>query len=153
MPLVDLKAAFDSVDRKILLKAMEERNIRPRLIERMKEVLGETRSRVRIGREVGDSFWIEKGLRQGYPLSPLFNILITDMEEEVRKVKWGGASMEGKRIYSLSYAENMVIITDKGENMKSMIDRLESYLDKKGLELKAKVMRFRKGRGRITKRI
>jgi len=33
--LIDLKAAFDKVDRKILWKAMEERGIRRGLIERV----------------------------------------------------------------------------------------------------------------------
>lgn len=39
--------------------------------------------------------------------------------------------------------------------MRSMIIRLEDYLERKGLELnveKTKIMRFRKGRGRIEKR-
>jgi len=35
---VDLKVAFDKVNRKILWKAMEERDIRRRLIERRKEI-------------------------------------------------------------------------------------------------------------------
>lgn len=84
--------------------------------------------------------------RQGCPMSPqLFNILIADMEEEMGKVKWGGMSIEGKRIYSLAYADDIVILADKEEDMKSMIKKLENYLDKKGLELnvsKTKVMRF-----------
>lgn len=45
---VDLKAAFDSVDRKILVKTMRERGIREGLIVRIEEMLRETRSRVRI---------------------------------------------------------------------------------------------------------
>jgi len=35
---INLKAAFDKVDRKILWKAMEERGIRRGLIERVKEI-------------------------------------------------------------------------------------------------------------------
>lgn len=50
---VGLKAAFDSVDRGVLVKTMRERGIRERLVERVGKVLGETRSRVRVGGETG----------------------------------------------------------------------------------------------------
>lgn len=36
---VDLKAAFDLIDRKVLVEAMEKKKIRRSLIERVKEVL------------------------------------------------------------------------------------------------------------------
>jgi len=54
---VDLKAAFDSVDRGIMYKAMRERGIREGLIERVRKVLRETKSRVKVGGELGESFW------------------------------------------------------------------------------------------------
>lgn len=50
---IDLKAAFDSVDRGVLYSAMRERGIREELIERVKEVYRETKSRVKVGGELG----------------------------------------------------------------------------------------------------
>jgi len=46
---VDLKAAFDTVDRRVSCEIMKERGIRERLIGRVKEALRETRSRVKAG--------------------------------------------------------------------------------------------------------
>lgn len=40
---VDFKAAFDSVDRRVLLDTMKERGIRKELIKRVGKVLRETR--------------------------------------------------------------------------------------------------------------
>lgn len=68
---VDMKATFDSVDRRILYKAMGERGIREELIKRVSVVLKETKSRVKVGGEMGESFWTARGVRQGCPLSPM----------------------------------------------------------------------------------
>lgn len=90
---IDLKAAFDSVNRGTLIKAIKERGIREGLTERIEEVVRETKSRVRIGGKLSEEFWQSRGVRQGCPLSPtLFNILIVDLEEEMARGGWGGVN-------------------------------------------------------------
>jgi len=131
---------------------MGERGIRGGLIERVGEILRETKSRMRIG-EIGESFWtVRGGLRQGCPLSPLlFNILIADLEEDLSRVKWGGLRLGEKRIWSLAYADDVVLVAENENEMRSMIEKLERYIDRKGLEVnteKTKILRFRKGGGR-----
>ena len=87
---VDLKAAFDSIDREILVRAMRERGVGEGLVKRVEEILRETRSRVRVGERVGKEFWTARGVRQGCPLSPiLFNIMLADLEEEMERGRWG----------------------------------------------------------------
>lgn len=49
---VDLKAAFDSVDRRWVIK-MKKKNIREGIVQRVEEVLRDTKSRVRMGGETG----------------------------------------------------------------------------------------------------
>ena len=44
---IDLRAAFDSVDRGVLLEALKQRGVREGLRKRIKKILRETRSRVR----------------------------------------------------------------------------------------------------------
>lgn len=58
--------------------------------------------------------------------------------------------MKGERVYSLSYADDMVFAEEEDE-MKSMLERLENNLDEKGLKLninKAKMIRCRREGGR-----
>lgn len=63
-----------------------------------------------MGRKTGDYFWTARGVRQGCLLSPLlFNVVIANLEEVFRRVRWGGIKLGGKKIYSLAYADDMVM--------------------------------------------
>jgi len=125
-------------------------------VDRVKEALRETKSKVRAGGETGESFWTAREVRQGCPLSPLlFNIMIADLEEEMGRVKWGGIKLGEERIYSLTYADDVVLLAEGEDEMRSLIGRLEEYMERKGLELnvgKTKEMRFKRGGGRMKKR-
>lgn len=125
-----------------------EREIRKELIERIEEVLRETKSKVRIGEEVSEEFWTGRGVRQRCSLSPLlFNIVIVDLEEDMGS--WGGIKLGEEKIYSLAYADDMILMAEEEEEMKAMLARMERYIDKKRLNVaKTKIMIFRKGGGR-----
>lgn len=56
MIFINLKAAFDSVYRGVLVDTMRRKGIRKRLVKRVEEVFRETRRRVRVGREIGEGF-------------------------------------------------------------------------------------------------
>ncbi|CAK9832677.1 Retrovirus-related Pol polyprotein from type-1 retrotransposable element R2 (Fragment) [Anthophora retusa] len=149
---VDLKAAFDSVDREILIGSMRRVGVREGLVRRCMEILRETRGKVRVGKKEGSSFWTVKGVRQGCPLSPiLFTLLLADMEEELKKGGWGGVKVGGEKVYTLAYADDIAVLAKDEEGMKGIVGRLERYLDEKKLEVnvgETKMMRCKKGGGR-----
>lgn len=61
---VDLRA-FDTVDRRMLVKAVQDRGIRKELTLRVEEMMMETKSRVTVEGELGEDFWTSRGVRQG----------------------------------------------------------------------------------------
>lgn len=81
-------------------------------------------------------------------------ILVADIEEELGKVKW--ERVRGESVYgTLSYADNMVLLAKNEDEMRNVIEKLEVYLERKRLEVttnKMKIIRFRKGGGRMEKR-
>lgn len=54
---VDMKAAFDSVDRGKLIEAMRRRRVREGIVRRCMEILRERSCKVRIGVREGKEFW------------------------------------------------------------------------------------------------
>lgn len=57
---VDIRAAFDSVDRGILLRMLRKRGIREDIVTKCEDVLKETRSVDKVGEESGREFWDRK---------------------------------------------------------------------------------------------
>lgn len=67
----------------------------------------------------------------------------------------GGVKIFQNRVYTLSYADDMVLMAEEEAGIRSMIGRLEENLEGKRLELnekKTKIVRFKKG-GRREKKI
>ena len=91
--------------------------------------------------------------KTGSKTSPtLFNILIAAIEEEMTKVKWREIRLGEKRIYSLQYVDDVVLMVKKEGEMKNMLEKLERYLDRKGLELKiARLKVGGEGGGKMSK--
>ncbi|KAL6438743.1 hypothetical protein ACFW04_004617 [Cataglyphis niger] len=100
-----------------------------------KNLLGEVDGRVVLGQRVGT--WMDgeegKGVRQGSP--HLFNLVTADMEKIMRRGGWGGVKLGERKIYTLAYADDVVLIAEEEDGMRSMIERLEGYLENMGLEL------------------
>jgi hypothetical protein len=115
-------------------------------------MLRETKNRVKVGKGLSEVFWTGRGVRQGCPLSPgLFNLLTADLEELMKRGEWRGVWLRGGKVYTLTYADDVVLLAEGEDGMKSMMSRLERYVREKRLEInekKSKVMRFGKGGGR-----
>jgi hypothetical protein len=74
-PIIDFKAAYDSVKRDKLLKAIEELLIPQKLINLTKATLRNIKCRVRIQNQLSELFTTERGLRQGDALGGFMDLL------------------------------------------------------------------------------
>ena len=109
-----------------------------------------------MGEQKSEEFWTYKRVRQGCPLSPtLFNVYIADLEREMRKVNERGVRIGREKVWTITYADDIVLVATGQTELKEMIQRFRKYTKKKKLELnteKSKVLVFEKGRGRKDQR-
>lgn len=95
------------------------------------------------------------GVRQGCPISSiLFNTVFSDLESEMRKVQETGIIIGKTKIWTVNYADDVLIMADNEIGMKEDIRWFAKYIKSKGLELntsKTKILLCRKGGGRKRK--
>jgi len=68
----------------------------------------------------------------------------------------GGMKLGEGELYSLLYADDTMLVAEEKRELKSMTERLESYLERKRLEInvaKTKIMRFRRREGDWQKKM
>ena len=128
---IDFKAAYDSIDRQELFKAMEEFEIPKKLINLTKATLKNVKCRVKIQNQLSDEFMAHKGLRQGDALSCLlFNIALEKVIRESNIDTRG--TIFNKSVQLLAYADDIDIIGRSERAVRETFSRLEKEAKKMG---------------------
>ena len=100
---------------------------------------------VRTGHGTTDWFLIGKGVRQGCILSPcLFNFYVEYIIQNVRLHETqAGIKISGRNINNLRYADDITLMAESEEELKSLLMKLKEENGKAGLKLniqKTKIM-------------
>ncbi|CAH8442066.1 unnamed protein product [Schistosoma haematobium] len=120
---LDLKAAFDSVDRKILCQCLSLKGVPQKYINLVKALYSNTTSRVRAYGELSSTFATSSGVRQGCPLSPfLFNFIIDLlMEITFSSTEFSGIDLlPGGPLIDLEYADDIVLFGEDADRIQSL---------------------------------
>ena len=139
---VDYKATFDSPIRGKLYEAMADLRIPSKLIRLCRMTLTDTKSAVKIGKNLREPLTTRRGLRQGDTLScDLFNIL---MEVIMRKAAVNlDKTISSKSHMLLAYADDIDIIGRNLREVTAVFSKIEKESQKMGLavnEDKTKLM-------------
>ena len=143
---VDLRKAFDSVNREALWRLLGLRGLPPKLIHLISALYSATDSVVRCGTSTSDPFPVPTGVRQGCVLAPtLFNTCMDWVLGRVADGTGCGASFGEVTISDLDFADDAVIFAEIMETLVEALDRLSEESEPLGLRVswvKTKVQAF-----------
>ena len=140
---VDFSCAFDTIPRNSLFYKLASSGMSAKMIRIIQALYKECSSKVWDGSSFSDEFNVDCGVKQGCILSPiLFSIYLNDLPD----VLSGGINVAGTIVKILLYADDIVLLSDSGTALQTMIDNLYSYCMKWSLKVnldKSKIMIFR----------
>lgn len=148
LAFLDLKAAFDSVPREELWKALVNKGIPSNLISAIKAVYRDPKGIVRLNGRKSKPFRFLKGVKQGDSLSPLLFILFMDEIWKVCKRRSPRAligywNLIPVLVQAFIYADDVVLVADTLQKLQEAITEWSEELLLRGMTInaeKSKVM-------------
>jgi Reverse transcriptase (RNA-dependent DNA polymerase) len=136
---IDVKKAFDRVFRAGLWKRIAEEGVRGKMWRIVKSVYETVESCVKVDQSFTDWFVIETGVRQGCVLSPLlYALFINGLVKELNTLNLGIKIRRGKKLCSLLYADDIVLMAEDRESLQRMLDTVAKYAKRWRFELNPK---------------
>ncbi|GBP23084.1 Craniofacial development protein 2 [Eumeta japonica] len=136
--------AFDSVTHLSIWESLKEQGVADIYIKVIKSIYKNNTGRIKL-ESLGPLFHIERGVRQGDPLSPILFIAI--LENIIGKLDWRklGLCIKGAYLNNLRFADDLVLLSETASEMQLMIETLHNSSTKVGLEMnltKTKTWKF-----------
>lgn len=133
---IDYSKAFDSISHSAIWNALSQLNVEQKYINIIKNIYAKSTSRVKLETK-GDEIKIERGVRQGDPLSP--KIFIAVLECIFRNLNWErkGISLEGCNLNHLRFADDIVLVAETAKELEELIRQLNNESTKVGLHMNA----------------
>lgn len=136
LAFIDYSKAFDSLRHQHIWRSLEQQGVQSNYIEILKSLYRSSRASIKL-ESTGESFPIQKGVRQGDPLSPtLFNAVL---EHIFRQLNWGhlGLNINGARLNHLRFADDLVLLEENPAAIQQMMQSLADASREVGLEINA----------------
>jgi len=122
---LDLEKAYDRVWREGLWRALEQYGVEGRLLRAIQSLYQDSEAAVKVGEEITDWFQVERGVRQGCPMSPwLFNIYLDVVMKEALPLFKGGANLNNCQIQVTMFADDTVLLAESEEDLKWNVEKL-----------------------------
>jgi hypothetical protein len=145
---VDFKKAFDSIDRNILMRRLQQLGVHGSMFATLQSMYSHVSCSVRMHGRLGPSFASHTGVKQGCPLSPvLFGLLIDAIEAYFSKHLPGvGVPIAHALVQVLLYADDLALCASSADDLAAMLRVLEQFCKEVSMEVntaKTEIVIFR----------
>ncbi|KER19410.1 hypothetical protein T265_15549, partial [Opisthorchis viverrini] len=133
---LDLKAAFDSVDRQALWQCLRSKGVPSKFLTLIKALYANSRGRVKVYGKLSPEFTTSSGVRQGCPLSPfLFNFVIDTITEDSLPASntCGVEVLPGPPPTDIEYADDIAILGSNPVAMQTILNNLSNSASRFGM--------------------
>ena len=143
---VDFSKAFDSVNRTALMYKLGTIGFKGDMLKLLDNMYSSASYVIKSDGKFSTPINSSVGVKQGCNLSPLlFNLFINDIHEIFGECK--PLNIQDWKVSSLSFADDLVLLSETENGLKNCLEKLESYCNEWGLKvnpLKTKVLLFNK---------
>ena len=126
---LDQEKTFDRVDRQFLIKALRKFGYGPKLISLIEAIYNNIEAQVKVNGNMSQSFLIERGVRQGCPLSMILYIILAEVTiENIRQNKnIIGITVFQKEIKISAFADDTTIYIGDNSSFIHLQKQLQDF--------------------------
>ena len=142
MCTVDYEKAFDSIEHGFLWQSLLEQGVAASYVNLLATMYSGQSGKVSGGGVMSREYSIQRGTKQGDPMSPvLFNAALGKIMEPLQhrwQAKGWGADVynqDGRRLTNLRFADDILIIASSKRQLQQMIDDLVTAAGEAGLSM------------------
>ena len=121
---LDLKAAFDSVDRNTLWYCLSQKGVSIKFVNLSKSLYSQSRGCVRVYDSLSPEFTTKKGVRQGCPFSPfLFKFVMDSLLGSAFSLSphSGVELLPGWTVSDLEHADDVVLLSEDPGSLRDLL--------------------------------
>lgn len=139
---IDLRKAFDTVNQSSVLRAMRRVGLSEHICAYVGETFKSATTTIKIGNNSSGPIKINRGVKQGDPLSPiLFNFVVDELLCDLDRFGRGGSLddniVDDVRCSSLAFADDIVILENDDKYIPLDLHHIDAFFKKRGMELNA----------------
>ena len=139
---IDFKKAFDTISMDFIIKAIGQYGFGENFIKWIKVILNNRTASVKNGGHISREFSLERGVRQGCPLSPLIFVLAVEiMAISIRtdsRIKGIKLPCSGNGVKVKQFADDTTLLLRDSIDFREVLAKIKQFSHISGLELNKK---------------